>query len=121
MLNNLFDGSNMVEKFEGRVILDEGEYSSTKLQENMQTKLVLAQSMPPELVNWAWILKDSDLPDINEQIEYINMMMGIQQGSDRNADRYAGRSGHHPAAISRETIKRRASSNPLRLRGRSEY
>jgi hypothetical protein len=79
VLNNLFDGSNMVEKFEGRVILDEGEYSSTKLQENMQTKLVLAQSMPPELVNWAWILKDSDLPDINEQIEYISMMMGIQQ------------------------------------------
>ena len=79
ILNNMYDGTMQVSKFEGKVILDEGEYSPTKLQENMQTKLVLAQTMPPELVNWKWILKDSELPDINEQIEYIDMVMGMQQ------------------------------------------
>jgi hypothetical protein len=67
---------NSIEQFEGRVILDEAEYSPNKQQENMQTKLALAQTMPPELVNWAWVLKDMELPDIQEQIDYIAMMQG---------------------------------------------
>ncbi len=74
------DGSiqNDVTKFEGRVILDEGEYSPTKLQENMQTKLVLAQMMPPEFVDWEYILLDSELPDIQKWVDYIKMVMGVQ-------------------------------------------
>lgn len=79
VLNNPLDGSNDVRTFEGKVVLDEAEYSPTRLQENMQTKIVLAQSMPPELVNWAWVLKDMELPDIQEQIDYIGMITGIQQ------------------------------------------
>ena len=79
VLNNPLDGSNDVRTFEGKVVLDEAEYSPTRLQENMQTKIVLAQSMPPELVNWAWVLKDMELPDIQEQIDYIGMVTGIQQ------------------------------------------
>jgi len=48
------------------------------MQENMQTKLAIAQSMPAELVNWAWVLKDIDLPDIQEAIDYVNAMLGLQ-------------------------------------------
>jgi hypothetical protein len=79
VLNNPLDGESDVRQFEGKVILDEAEYSPTRLQENMQTKIVLAQSMPPELVNWSWILKDMELPDIQEQIDYINAVLGVQQ------------------------------------------
>ena len=68
--------SRGINSFEGTVILDEAEYSPTKLQENMQTKLALAQTMPPEYVNWEWVLKDMELPDIQEQIDYIKMMQG---------------------------------------------
>lgn len=78
---NEYDGStirNQVSSFHGQVVTDEGDYSISKLQENMQSKLAYAQIMPPELVNWRWILKDSDLPDIEEQIDYIDMVLGIQ-------------------------------------------
>lgn len=67
-----------VRQFRGRVILDEAEYSPTKLQENMQTKLVMAQMMPPEFVNWEYILRDSELADVEEWINYINGVRGIQ-------------------------------------------
>jgi len=69
---------NDITSFNGRVIIDEGDRSPTKLQENLQTKLAIAQMMNPQLVNWEWVLKDSDLPDVQEQIDYINMMMGLQ-------------------------------------------
>jgi hypothetical protein len=69
---------NNISTFAGEVVLDEGDYSISKLQENMQAKLAYAQIMPPELVNWRWVLKDSDLPDIEEQIEYMEQVLGIQ-------------------------------------------
>lgn len=75
---NTMNGINIA-TFEGKVVLDDAEYSPTRLQENMQTKLVLAQSMPPEYVNWTWILKDLELPDVEEQIEYIQMITGQMQ------------------------------------------
>ena len=82
VINSTF-GQNDITQFEGRVILDEAEYSPNKQQENMQTKLALAQTMPPEYVNWAWILRDMELPDIQEAIDYINMMQGqmAEQGA----------------------------------------
>jgi len=73
---------NDVSRFLGKVILDEGERSATKLQENIQLKLAVAQIMPPELVNWAWILKDSELPDVDEQIAYIEQVLGIRSQND---------------------------------------
>jgi len=69
---------NDVRSFEGRVILDEAEYSPTQLQENMQTKLVLAQMMPPEFVYWEYILQDMELPDIERWIEFIASVRGVQ-------------------------------------------
>ena len=69
---------NHIQSFRGQVVLDEGDYSVSKMQENMQTKLAIAQSMPAELVNWAWVLKDIDLPDIQEAIDYVNAMLGLQ-------------------------------------------
>ena len=85
VLNDMAGGEirNQVSSFAGQVILDEGDYSPTKLQENMQVKLAYAQIMPPELVNWRWVLKDSDLPDVEEQIDYIEMMLGLQ--ADKSA------------------------------------
>lgn len=77
VLNSAQFGNN-IREFEGKVILDEAEYSPNMLQENMQTKLALAQTMPPELVNWEWILKDIELPDVQEQIDYIKRILGIQ-------------------------------------------
>ncbi len=68
--------ANSIEQFEGRVILDEAEYSPNKMQENLQTKMALMQSIPPELINWEWMLKDIELPDIQEEIDYIKMMQG---------------------------------------------
>ena len=70
---------NQVSSFLGQVVLDEGEFSATKLQENLDRKMALATMMPPEFVNWAWILKDSELPDVEEQIEYIKMVTGQMQ------------------------------------------
>jgi hypothetical protein len=70
---------NQVSSFLGQVVLDEGEFSATKLQENLDRKMALATIMPPEFVNWAWILKDSELPDVEEQIEYIQMVTGVMQ------------------------------------------
>lgn len=67
-----------LDNFEGRVILDDAEYSPSRLQQNFQVKMTLAQTMPPEYVNWSWILKDMELPDIEEQIEYIRMVTGMQ-------------------------------------------
>lgn len=69
---------NQVSSFQGQVVLDEGEHSLTKLQENFEKKAALAAIMPPEFVNWAWVLKDSELPDVEEQIEYIDMILGLQ-------------------------------------------
>jgi len=82
VINSVF-GDNDINDFEGRVILDEAEYSVNQQQENMQTKLALAQTIPPEYVNWQWILKDMELPDIQEQIDYIGMMQG--QMADQQA------------------------------------
>lgn len=73
------DIKNRLAGFMGDVIVDEGEHSPTKLQENAQTKMALASIMPPEFVNWRWILKDSDLPDVEEQIEYIEMVTRAAQ------------------------------------------
>jgi hypothetical protein len=78
---NLEDGEtirNKVSSFLGQVVLDEGERSVTKLQENIEKKFALVGIMPPELINWAWILEDSELPDVEKQIQYIDMVMGIK-------------------------------------------
>ena len=69
-------GTRDIRQFEGRVVLDEGEYSPNKMQENMQTKMALMQTIPPELINWEWMLKDIELTDIQEQIDYIKMIQG---------------------------------------------
>ena len=69
---------NDVTSFNGRVVVDEGNNSVTKLQEQFEIKMALVNMMPPEFVNWEWILKDSDLADVQEQIDYIKMMMGMQ-------------------------------------------
>jgi hypothetical protein len=69
-------GTNDIRQFEGRVVLDEGEYSPNKMQESMQTKMALMQTIPPELINWEWMLKDIELTDIQEQIDYMKMIQG---------------------------------------------
>ena len=68
---------NDIRSFKGRVILDEAEYSITKMQENMQTKLAMSSIMPPEFVYWEYILTDSELPDIDNWIQYIQQQRGI--------------------------------------------
>jgi hypothetical protein len=70
--------ANSIHNFEGSVILDEAEYSPTKRSESFQTKLALVQIIGMQMINPEWLLKDSDLPDIQEQIDYMNQMLGIQ-------------------------------------------
>ena len=75
---NQVDGEsirNQISTFIGRVVLDEGKHSPTQTQENFEKKLVLAQMLPRELINWEWLLKDSELPDVQEQIDYIKQML----------------------------------------------
>jgi len=94
-------------EFEGRVVLDEAEHSPNMLRENLQTKLALAQSMPPELVNWAWILKDIELTDVQEQIDYINSVLGIQQ-QQASEDRALAQE----AAITEQVIAEQQAAQP---------
>ena len=94
-------------EFEGRVVLDEAEHSPNMLRENLQTKLALAQSMPPELVNWAWILKDIELTDVQEQIDYINAVLGIQQ-QQASEDRALAQE----AAITEQVIAEQQAAQP---------
>jgi len=58
--------------------IDAGDNTPTARLARFMSKLELSKHMPPELVNWAWVLKDSDLPDVDEQIEYIQRVMGMQ-------------------------------------------
>ena len=79
---NLDTGSgeilNDIGEFEGRVIVDEVTYNITKMQENFQTKLVIFQLLGsnPQLINWDWMLSDSELPDIQKQIDHIKTVLG---------------------------------------------
>lgn len=108
ILNNTTGSEfNDIRQFEGKVILDEAEYSPNRMQENMQTKLALAQTMPPELVNWAWILKDMELPDIQEQIDYANAVLGIQ--SQQAAE---DRALAQEEAVTNQVIAERQAAQP---------
>lgn len=69
---------NSIHDFEGSVILDEAEYSPTKRSESFQTKLAMVQIFGIQMIKPAWLLKDSDLPDIQEQIDYMNQVLGLQ-------------------------------------------
>jgi len=68
---------NQLSGFQGKVVLDEGKHSPTQTQENFEKKLAMAQLMPPELINWEWLLKDSELSDVEEQIDYIKQRLGL--------------------------------------------
>jgi hypothetical protein len=70
--------ANNITDFEGYVTLDEAEYSPTKRSENFQTKMALVQIIGAQLIKPSWLLKDSDLADIDEQIEYMEQVLGIQ-------------------------------------------
>ena len=72
------DTYNDVRNFEGMVVLDEAEYSPTKRDESFQTKLALLQILGAQFIDIEWLLKDSDLPDVEQQIEYWKKMMGMQ-------------------------------------------
>ena len=69
---------NDISQFEGSVVIDETSYNITKLQENTQTKLVIFQLLGgnPELVDWDWMLSDSELPDIQKEIDHLQRVLG---------------------------------------------
>ena len=72
---------NNVNDFEGRVMIDEGEYSPTKLADDLQTKLMIFEILgrDPSLVDWEWMLRDSELNDVDVQIEHIQNVLNQNQ------------------------------------------
>lgn len=80
---------NDIQQFEGNVVIDESTYNVTKQQADFQTKLVIYQILGsrPELVNWEWMLSDSELPDIQKQIDHLNNV--LQQNADVQAQQQA--------------------------------
>jgi len=77
---------NNVNEFEGKVMIDEGEYSPTKLADDLQTKLMIFEILgrDPQLVDWNWMLKDSELNDVDTQIDHIQGV--LQQSAEQQAE-----------------------------------
>ena len=77
------DGSvvNDIRKANIGIKIEGGDNTPTARLSRFMSKLQLAEIMPPELVDWTWILKDSDLPDVDQQIAYIQQVMGMQAQS----------------------------------------
>jgi len=74
------DGSiiNDIRKANIGIKIESGDNTPTARLAKFMQKIELTRMMPPELVYWPWILKDSDLTDVDEQIEYIHKIMGMQ-------------------------------------------
>lgn len=69
---------NNVNEFKGKIQIDEGETSSTFRQEKFMQKMALVNLFGIQMVNPEWLLKDSQLPDWQEQVQYMQQIMGIQ-------------------------------------------
>lgn len=77
---------NNIKQFKGFVIADEGKHSVTEQEKQFETKFAIMQAVGnPQLINWEWMLKDSGIADVNDQINFMNQMLGIQSQEATNA------------------------------------
>jgi len=60
--------------------IDETQYSVTAKQDAFAQGLAMAKMMPPDLVPWHILVKNSDLPDKHEWIKYIQTKLGMTMG-----------------------------------------
>ena len=69
---------NDIQQFEGKVIIDESTFNISKQQEQMEQKMVIFQLLGgnPQLIDWEWFFADSDLPDMQKEIDHLKNVLG---------------------------------------------
>lgn|GEM_PF-5424856 len=66
--------------------IDSTSYSVTAKQEAFMQSLALVKMLPPPLVPWHLLLKNSDIPDKQEWIQWIQQRLGIMQSNGVPSD-----------------------------------